>query len=155
MQAALLSPHLLAASHPNPDPETAIYWISFTLVWHCSTQVFNVFPTALEISLVGGILTYNFGPAFGVLTLGTIGTYTAFTFATTQWRIQFRRQVRETCSVFQPSHCTFVGFHCVSHHLSTPTGLWVVEKPSMDGRVCFKVSALLCGRFEYDCSRTC
>lgn len=58
-------------------------------------QVFNVFPTALEISLVGGILTYNFGPAFGVLTLGTIGTYTAFTFATTQWRIQFRRQVRE------------------------------------------------------------
>ena len=54
-----------------------------------------MFPTALEISLVGGILTYHFGPEFGVLTLGTIGTYTAFTFATTQWRIQFRRQVRE------------------------------------------------------------
>ena len=60
--------------------------------------MFNVFPTALEISLVGGILTYHFGPEFGVLTLGTIGTYTAFTFATTQWRIQFRRQVRENCT---------------------------------------------------------
>lgn len=52
--------------------------------------VFNVVPTALEVTLVAGILAYCCGPMFGVLTIATIATYTAFTFSITQWRQKFR-----------------------------------------------------------------
>ena len=58
-----------------------------------SSMVFNVLPTALEVSLVAGILAYKCGPAFAGLTAGTIAAYTAFTFWVTQWRSQFRRQM--------------------------------------------------------------
>ena len=56
-----------------------------------SSMVFNVFPTALEVSLVSGILAYKCGPSFALLTAGTIGCYTAFTFWVTRWRAQFRK----------------------------------------------------------------
>lgn len=49
-------------------------------------MVFNVVPTAFEVALVGGILAYKCGPAFAVLTAGTIAAYTAFTFSITQAR---------------------------------------------------------------------
>mmetsp|Transcript_26767 Transcript_26767/g.58286 ORF Transcript_26767/g.58286 Transcript_26767/m.58286 type:complete len:775 (-) Transcript_26767:470-2794(-) len=58
-----------------------------------TAMVFNVFPTAIELAMVGGILSYNFGPSFGALTIGTIASYIAFTFATTQWRVQFRKEM--------------------------------------------------------------
>ena len=58
-----------------------------------SSMVFNVVPTALEISLVAGILAYKCGPAFAGLTAATMGTYTIFTFGVTQWRTQFRRDM--------------------------------------------------------------
>eukprot|EP00959_Pyramimonas_sp_CCMP1952_P332273 6957882-Pyramimonas_sp.AAC.1 len=45
--------------------------------------------------MVGGILSYNFGPSFGALTVGTIASYIAFTFATTQWRVQFRKEMNQ------------------------------------------------------------
>ena len=63
--------------------------INFTL----SAFVFHVFPTALEVSMVAGILAWKCGPAFAVLTSGTIAAYTAFTIATTQWRTKFRKQM--------------------------------------------------------------
>ena len=56
-----------------------------------SSMVFNVVPTALEVSLVSGILAYKCGPSFALLTAGTIGCYTAFTFWVTRWRAQFRK----------------------------------------------------------------
>lgn len=59
----------------------------------CSSMVFNVVPTALEVSLVAGILAYKCGPAFAALTAGTIATYTGFTFWVTQWRSQFRKEM--------------------------------------------------------------
>lgn len=58
-----------------------------------SSMIFNVAPTALEVLLVAGILAYKCGAAFAALTGVTIATYTAFTFAITQWRTQFRRQM--------------------------------------------------------------
>lgn len=39
-------------------------------------MVFNVIPTAFEIALVSGILSYQFGPQFAVLVGSTIGAYT-------------------------------------------------------------------------------
>ncbi|KAJ3023727.1 Iron-sulfur clusters transporter atm1, mitochondrial [Thoreauomyces humboldtii] len=58
-----------------------------------SSMVFHVVPTALEISMVCGILAYSFGPAYAGVTIVTMGAYAAFTFATTSWRVKFRKQM--------------------------------------------------------------
>ncbi|OAX80735.1 iron-sulfur clusters transporter atm1, mitochondrial, partial [Emergomyces africanus] len=62
--------------------------ISFLL----TSMVFHIFPTALEISLVCGILTYQYGPKFAAITAATMIAYTAFTITTTAWRTKFRKQ---------------------------------------------------------------
>ncbi|EED17645.1 ABC iron exporter Atm1, putative [Talaromyces stipitatus ATCC 10500] len=62
--------------------------ISFLL----TSMVFHVFPTALEISMVCGILTYQYGFRFAAITAATMVAYTAFTITTTAWRTKFRRQ---------------------------------------------------------------
>lgn len=65
--------------------------ISFIL----NSMVFNVVPTAFEVTLVAGILAYKCGPEFAALTAATITTYTGFTFAVTQWRTKFRRDMNK------------------------------------------------------------
>lgn len=62
--------------------------ISFLL----TSMVFHVIPTALEITMVCGILTYYYGGSFAAITALTMGAYTAFTIWTTAWRTKFRRQ---------------------------------------------------------------
>lgn len=62
--------------------------ISFLL----TSMVFHVAPTALEISLVCGILTYQYGAKFAAITAATMILYTAFTITTTSWRTKFRKQ---------------------------------------------------------------
>lgn len=61
--------------------------ISFLL----TSMVFHILPTALEISLVCGILTYQFGWKFALITASTMAAYTYFTIATTAWRTKFRK----------------------------------------------------------------
>ncbi|XP_064405109.1 iron-sulfur clusters transporter ABCB7, mitochondrial-like isoform X2 [Halichondria panicea] len=55
-----------------------------------SALVFNIFPTALEVSMVSGILAYKFGPSYAALAVGTITLYGALTLWITQWRTKFR-----------------------------------------------------------------
>lgn len=62
--------------------------ISFLL----TSMVFHILPTALEISLVCGILTYQYGLQFAAITGLTMAAYTAFTITTTAWRTKFRKQ---------------------------------------------------------------
>ena len=62
--------------------------ISFLL----TSMVFHLIPTALEISLVCGILTYQYGIKFAAITATTMAAYTAFTITTTSWRTKFRKQ---------------------------------------------------------------
>ncbi|KAF2876621.1 P-loop containing nucleoside triphosphate hydrolase protein [Massariosphaeria phaeospora] len=62
--------------------------ISFLL----TSMVFHILPTALEISLVCGILTYQYGAQFALITGTTMAAYTAFTILTTSWRTKFRKQ---------------------------------------------------------------
>ncbi|KAI9877243.1 MAG: Iron-sulfur clusters transporter atm1, mitochondrial [Pleopsidium flavum] len=62
--------------------------ISFLL----TSMVFHILPTALEISMVCGILTYQYGVKFAAITAVTMVAYTAFTITTTSWRTQFRKQ---------------------------------------------------------------
>lgn len=49
-------------------------------------MLFNVVPTALEVTMVAGILAYKCGPAFSLLTAATMAAYTAFTFGITSVR---------------------------------------------------------------------
>lgn len=56
-----------------------------------SAMVFHIIPITFEISVVCGILTYNYGPAFAAVTLLTMLTYSVFTIKTTTWRTTFRR----------------------------------------------------------------
>lgn len=62
--------------------------ISFLL----TSMVFHILPTALEITMVCGILTYQYGGQFAAITALTMAAYTAFTILTTAWRTKFRRQ---------------------------------------------------------------
>jgi len=63
--------------------------ISFIL----NAMVFHAIPTVLEVGVVTGIVAYQFGPAHAGVVLGTVATYTGFTFGITQWRTQFRRDM--------------------------------------------------------------
>lgn len=62
--------------------------ISFLL----TSMVFHIIPTALEISLVCGILTWQYGAKFAIITSLTMVGYSAFTIWTTAWRTKFRKQ---------------------------------------------------------------
>lgn len=65
--------------------------INFSL----SALLFNVFPTALEISLVTGILVYQFGPVYGVVTLATVAAYSVFTVVVSAKRVEIRRNMNK------------------------------------------------------------
>ncbi|KAL4587867.1 hypothetical protein LXL04_000742 [Taraxacum kok-saghyz] len=60
-----------------------------------TAMVFNVVPTILEISLVSGILAYNFGAPFAWITSLSVAAYIAFTLAVTQWRTRFRMDMNK------------------------------------------------------------
>ncbi|KAF3598370.1 hypothetical protein F2Q69_00033315 [Brassica cretica] len=60
-----------------------------------SAMVFNVVPTILEISMVSGILTYNYGAVFGLITCLSVGSYIAFTLVVTQYRTKFRKAMNK------------------------------------------------------------
>ncbi|TFK49716.1 P-loop containing nucleoside triphosphate hydrolase protein [Heliocybe sulcata] len=57
--------------------------------------IFRIVPTALEISLVCGILSYKFGWDFAAITAVTMAAYTWFTVRTTSWRTRFRREANQ------------------------------------------------------------
>lgn len=62
--------------------------ISFLL----TSMLFHIFPTILEIGMVCGILTYQYGFQFAGVTAATMAAYSAFTITTTSWRTKFRKQ---------------------------------------------------------------
>lgn len=62
--------------------------ISFLL----TSIVFHIVPTALEITMVCGILSWKCGPSFAAVTAVTMAAYTWFTVKTTSWRTNFRKE---------------------------------------------------------------
>lgn len=56
-----------------------------------TAMVFHIIPITFEISVVCGILTYNYGASFAAVTFLTMLAYTIFTIRTTTWRTGFRR----------------------------------------------------------------
>ncbi len=57
--------------------------------------LFNVVPTLIEILVVCGLLWRLYDWRFAAVTLATIVAYVAFTFAITDWRVRFRREMNE------------------------------------------------------------
>lgn len=57
------------------------------------SMLFNVVPTSLEIMLVSGIMVHSCGPAYALVTVGTLGVYTAFTVSVTSWRTGIRKRM--------------------------------------------------------------
>ena len=60
-----------------------------------SSMLFNVVPTAFEVTLVSGILAHNFGFQYACVALGTISSYTAFTIIVSDWRTGIRKQMNQ------------------------------------------------------------
>ena len=58
-----------------------------------SIMLFNVIPTLIEILLVCGILWRVYDWRLAAVTLATILLYVCFTFAVTDWRVRFRREM--------------------------------------------------------------
>ncbi len=54
--------------------------------------VFNIVPTFIEIFMVVGILLYNYGWGFALITLVAVVLYTWFSVSATEWRTQFVRE---------------------------------------------------------------
>jgi ABC-type transport system involved in Fe-S cluster assembly fused permease/ATPase subunit len=54
--------------------------------------VFNIVPTFIEIFMVVGILLYNYGWGFALITLVAVVVYVWFSIAATEWRTQFVRE---------------------------------------------------------------
>lgn len=58
-------------------------------------SLFNTFPTLLELLFVCGILAYNFGWLYAVVTALTVAAYVGFTYLATEWRITLRRTMND------------------------------------------------------------
>ena len=58
--------------------------------------IFNIFPTGLELVLIGGIMLFYFDIWFALITLAMVVVYMKFTFAITRWRIHIRRAMNES-----------------------------------------------------------
>lgn len=91
--------HLLRLDHSfharaNPGGlsrviDRGIKGISFSF----TALLFNIVPTAVEIGLVCGVMTWHFGAAYAVVTGGTMAAYAIFTSGITSWRTRFRRSM--------------------------------------------------------------
>ena len=53
-------------------------------------MVFSILPMLVEFSLVAVILLMKYAPVFTLVTFGTVAVYVAFTFAITEWRMEYR-----------------------------------------------------------------
>ncbi|MCB1858124.1 MAG: ABC transporter ATP-binding protein/permease [Gammaproteobacteria bacterium] len=53
-------------------------------------MVFSILPMLVEFSLVATILLHDYDPLFALVTFSTVVVYIGFTFAVTEWRMDYR-----------------------------------------------------------------
>ena len=58
-------------------------------------MVFNIVPTLLEISMVVGILFYNYGFTFAVVIVVAVVTYVTFSVKATDWRTKYVKELNQ------------------------------------------------------------
>ncbi|WP_114325051.1 ABCB family ABC transporter ATP-binding protein/permease [Candidatus Colwellia aromaticivorans] len=61
-------------------------------------MVFNIVPTLLEITMVIGVLFYNYSIGFAGISLTAIAAYITFSVKTTDWRVKFIREANKADS---------------------------------------------------------
>jgi ATP-binding cassette subfamily B protein len=61
-------------------------------------MVFNIIPTLLEITMVIGVLLYNYSIGFVGISLTAIVLYISFSVKTTDWRVKFIREANQADS---------------------------------------------------------
>ncbi len=76
------------------DIDRGIKGISFLMRFF----VFNIVPTLLEIILVAGLLFYNYGISFALVTIIAAVFFVFFSMITTDWRTQFVRDAAQADS---------------------------------------------------------
>ncbi len=60
-----------------------------------SYTLYSILPTLVELALVLGYLVAHYEPAFAWIVGASLVLYVAYTFAVTQWRTRFRREMNE------------------------------------------------------------
>jgi len=60
--------------------------------------VFSILPTLIEISMIAGILLWQYDIWFTIITVVSVAMYMTFTFKVTEWRMQFRIKMNEADS---------------------------------------------------------
>ncbi len=55
--------------------------------------VFSVLPVLVEFTLVAAVLLKQYPPSFALVVFGTVAVYFAFTFAITEWRMDYRHRM--------------------------------------------------------------
>jgi ATP-binding cassette subfamily B protein len=63
-----------------------------------SILIFNIFPSLFEVSLVVGILLFNYEPIIAITALATVVFYIVLTLKITHWRMQYRYEMNDTQS---------------------------------------------------------
>jgi ATP-binding cassette subfamily B protein len=63
-----------------------------------SYSIYSILPTLVEVSLVLGILAWQFDARFALITGVAVALYAAFTVGVTEWRTKFRIQMNESDS---------------------------------------------------------
>jgi len=56
-------------------------------------MAFSILPILVEFLLVAAVLLTGYDPVFTLVTFGTVAVYIGFTFAITEWRMDFRHQM--------------------------------------------------------------
>ncbi len=56
---------------------------------------FNIAPTIIELALAAGVLSWKYGPMFAVIAAATVAVYAWITFAITNWRLKYRREMND------------------------------------------------------------
>jgi len=62
-------------------------------------MVFSVLPVLVEFALVAVVLLGRYAPIFALVTFGTAAVYVAFTFAITEWRMDYRHDMNRLDSL--------------------------------------------------------
>lgn len=62
-------------------------------------MVFNIVPTFLEIALVVGILSWNYGIGYALIVGVAVGVYVAYSVSATEWRTRFVREMNQAESL--------------------------------------------------------
>ncbi len=76
------------------DIERGTTGISFLMRF----MIFNIVPTLLEITMVVGVLFYNYGIGFALITLVSVTAYVTYSVIATEWRTRYVREANKADS---------------------------------------------------------